>query len=271
MTSSPQGPQLRSIHRQVPFATARVVAALMLREMSTTSGRNPGGYIWSILEPVAGIALMSWIFIAVGFSNPALGTNFAMFYATGLLPFYVFSNVSSKVAQALNYSRPLLAYPRVTVADALIARFVLNMMNQILVAYLVLAGLIIFQDTGTMLDLSHIVLGFVMAGALALGVGLLNCVLFSALPLWHAAWAILNRPLVLISGVMILPEAMPLQWEEYLAWNPLVHIVAEVRSGFYHGYQPSYISPAYVFGVSLVTGVVGLLFLWRFHRDLLQA
>jgi capsular polysaccharide transport system permease protein len=70
---------------------------------------------------------------------------------------------------------------------------------------------------------------------------------------------------------MVLPESLPSRWETFLAWNPLVHIIAEVRSGFYHGYQPSYVSPAYVFGVSLVTGVVGLLFLWRFHRDMLEA
>ncbi len=107
MTSTPQPPQLRSIHRQVPFATGRVVAALMLREMSTTSGRNPGGYIWSILEPVAGIALMSWIFITIGLSSPGLGTNFAMFYATGLLPFYTCTSSSQKQKRWRSVWRPL--------------------------------------------------------------------------------------------------------------------------------------------------------------------
>jgi len=270
MTSIPDGSQLRSIHRQLPFTTTRVVTALILREMGTTYGRKPGGYLWVVLEPIAGIAIMSWIFMAVGMRNPSLGTNFPIFYATGLLPFFVFTNVSQRVSQSLRYSSRLLAYPRVTVLDAVLARYILNVLTQFLVAYLVLAGVLIFQETGTQLVLSHIVLGFAMAASLAAGIGLLNCFLLSMFPVWGTFWSLITRPLVFISGVMILVEELPLMWRGYLLWNPLVHIVAEVRSGFFHGYDPSYISPAYVFGVSLVTGVIGLLLLWRFHRDILE-
>jgi capsular polysaccharide transport system permease protein len=271
MSISSDLPQLRSIHRQMRFATVRVVAALVLREMTSTYGRKPGGYIWSILEPVAGIALMTWIFTTLGFRHPALGTNFAIFYATGLLPFYTYTNVSQKVAQALGYSRQLLAYPRVTVVDALVARYVLNLMTQLLVAYLVLAGLRVMMDTGTQLVPSHVILGFAMAAALAAGVGVLNCFLMSMFPIWSSAWSVFTRPLLLISGVMFLVDAVPPEWRIYLLWNPLVHIIAEVRSGFYHGYEPAYVSPAYVFGVALATGLAGLLFLWRFYRDILEA
>ena len=41
------------------FASLRAIAALVLREMSTTNGRSPGGYLWAILEPAAGIALLT--------------------------------------------------------------------------------------------------------------------------------------------------------------------------------------------------------------------
>ena len=40
----------------------RIVMALMLREMATTYGRSAGGYLWAILEPILGIALLSVIF-----------------------------------------------------------------------------------------------------------------------------------------------------------------------------------------------------------------
>ena len=270
MTSLPDTSQLRSIHRQVPFTTTRVVVALMLREMATTYGRKPGGYIWVILEPIASIAIMSWIFLAIGLRHPGLGTNFPMFYATGLLPYFAFINVSQKTSAALKYSSRLLEYPRVTVIDALISRYILNILTQVLVAYIVIAGITMLQETGTQLVLSHIVLGFTMAAALALGIGTLNCFLVSMFPMWGTFWSVITRPLVLLSGVMILTESLPPEWQAWLLWNPLVHIVSEVRSGFYHGYTPPYVSPAYVFGIALVTGVTGLLFLWRFHRDILE-
>lgn len=270
MTSTPDNPQLRSIHRQLRFTTMRVVSALILREMATTYGRKPGGYIWTILEPIAGIFIITTMFVLAGLRYPSLGTNFAIFYATGLLPFFVFTHVSQKIAGSLRYSSRLLAYPRVTVLDALLARFLLNLLTQLLVAYLVIGGILLTQDTGTQLVLSSIVLGFAMAAALALGLGTLNCFLISMFPMWATVWALITRPLVFVSGVMILVEELPWEWRDYLLWNPLVHVVSEVRSGFYHGYDPTYVSPAYVFGVALVAGVVGLLFLWRFHRDILE-
>ena len=40
----------------------RTVVALILREMATTYGRSAGGYVWAILEPVLGVALLSVVF-----------------------------------------------------------------------------------------------------------------------------------------------------------------------------------------------------------------
>ncbi|EYD76927.1 STRUCTURAL ELEMENTS, Cell Exterior, surface polysaccharides/antigen [Rubellimicrobium mesophilum DSM 19309] len=140
MTILPDSPQLRSVHQQVPFATTRVVVALMLREMATTYGRKPGGYVWVVVEPIAGIAIMSWLFMAIGLRSPSLGTNFPIFYATGLLPYSTFLIVSQRVSQSLKFSGRLLDYPRVTVMDTLMARYLLNLLTQVLVAYLVIGG-----------------------------------------------------------------------------------------------------------------------------------
>ena len=259
-----RAPRLRPVHRPIRFVTVRVVVALILREMTSTYGRRPGGYAWAILEPVAGIALLTWIF-SYGFRHPALGTDFAIFYASGLMPFWLYSTVSGKVAQSLRYSRQLLAYPRVTVLDTLLARFILNVMLQLLIAYVVIAGTRMWHHTGTTLALPRILLGFTMAAVLAAGIGVLNCVLNSAWPVWASIWGIINRPLVLLSGVMFMIEGMPEPWRSWVMWNPLVHVVAETRSGFYYGYHPDY-----VFGLSLTLLAIGLLFIWRFYRELLE-
>ena len=87
------------------FASLRTIAALILREMTTTYGRSPGGYLWAILEPVAGIALLTAIF-AMSFRSPALGDSFPLFYATGMMPFMMFTGIHSKVSQSLSFNRP---------------------------------------------------------------------------------------------------------------------------------------------------------------------
>jgi capsular polysaccharide transport system permease protein len=270
MTASPaKAPALRSVTAPRRLATARVVTALMLREMTSSYGRSPGGFLWVVLEPLAGIVLLSAVF-SVALRSPQLGTNFVLFYASGILPFLLFAHLNAKLMHALAYSRQLLAYPRVTIVDALLARFALNLIVELLNAALLLTGMIWLLDTGADVELGPILLGFAMAAALALGVGVLNCFLGSMFPLWRSVWAVLSRPLVLLSGVIILVETVPEPWRGWLWWNPLAHAVTEVRRGLYHGYDPSWVEPAYAFAVALAALAAGLLFLWRTHRDILE-
>ena len=251
------------------FATLRAIAALCLREMSTTNGRSPGGYLWAILEPAAGIALLSMIF-SLGFRSPSLGTNFALFYATGLVPFTFFTNISSRVGSAVTYSRQLLAYPSVTFMDAILARFVLNCLTQIMVASVIFAGIIWGFDVKVIVNFGAIATSLVMAGALALGIGTLNCFLFTQFPVWQQIWSILTRPLFLVSCVFMVYDQLPVWARDWLWYNPLIHTVGMMRHGFYSTYHATYVSVLYVFGVSLVCGVTGLLLLYRHQYELLE-
>lgn len=247
----------------------RAVGALMLREMATTHGRLPGGYLWAVAEPLFGIALLSAIF-AISFHAPALGTSFALFYASGLLPFLAFSDITGKLAQALNFSRPLFAYPAVGVFDALLARFLLASLTQLAVASLLLTGILFLGETRATPDIAVLAQAAGMMAVLSLGVGMLNCLLIGLMPLWQRIWSIVMRPMFLISGVFFTFEAVPLPWRDYVWWNPLIHIVGLVRRGLYPGYDAAYASPIYLLvlglGVSLLAGV-GLL---RWHRDILS-
>lgn len=265
----PSSEGLRNAKKNGRFALPRTVSALMLREMTATYGRSPGGYIWALLEPVLGIALLSAIF-SLGFRTPRLGTNFAIFYATGLLPFLMYVDLSSKVAQAVNYSKQLLAYPRVTLVDALLARFLLNLLTQLLVSYILLAGIILLYDTRTTLEIDRVLLAYSMATALGLGIGIFNCFLMSMFPIWQRAYGIVTRPLLLVSGVIFMYETIPNPYRGWLWYNPLMHVTGEMRAAFYKSYEAAYVSPLYVFILAAVFGTLGLLFLWRYHRDILE-
>jgi capsular polysaccharide transport system permease protein len=261
--------ELRPVRPQRRLPTIRAIAALMLREMNTTYGRSPGGYLWAVLEPVAGIAVLSLIF-SVGFRNPPMGTNFPIFYATGMIPFLFYGDISGKLAQSLNFSRQLLVYPSVTYVDAILARFILNLLTQLLVGYVVLSGLLILFETRTTLEIDRIVLAYAMAASLALGIGVMNSVLISLFPVWQQVWGIVNRPLFIISAIFFTFESIPEPYRSYLWYNPLVHVVGTMRSAFYSSYDANYVSYLYVFGLSLTLAVCGLVFLRRYHRDIIN-
>ena len=260
---------LRRVHGKPRFTSLRTIVALILREMGTTYGRNPGGYAWAVLEPVLGVAVLVAVF-STGFRAPPIGSNFAIFYATGLMPFGMFMTTSTKVAQSINQSRQLLNYPRVTFLDAVLARFLLNVLTQGLITVIVFAGILMLFETRTILDLGRIMNGYAMVCALGLGVGMLNCVLISQHPIWNSVWSVITRPLVLISGVIFLHEKMPAPFDRWLEWNPLVHAIGEVRRGFYYSYAGDYVDPTYVYLVSVICCGLGLMVLRRYYRDMME-
>jgi capsular polysaccharide transport system permease protein len=247
----------------------RAVGALMLREMATTQGRMPGGYLWAVAEPLAGIALLSAIF-AISFHAPALGVSFPLFYATGLLPFLAFTDITGKLAQALNFSRPLFAYPAVGVFDAVLARFLLAVLTQVAVASLLLGGLLFLGETRAAPDIAILAQAAGLLAVLALGIGALNCLLIGLVPLWQRIWSIAMRPMFLVSGVFFTFESVPLPWRDLLWWNPLVHVVGHVRHGVYPGYDAGYVSPVFVLALGLGTALLAGIGLMRWHRDILS-
>ncbi len=262
----PSGP-VPAHHRRA--ASLRAISALVLREMAASYGRSAGGYLWAVVEPVAGIALLSFVF-SLGFQAPPLGRNFVLFHATGLMPFLIYTTISGRVATALLFSRSLLAYPAVTVVDAILARVLLNAATQLLVASLVFGGIFLAFETQSVLDPRPIAASFALIVMLALGVGTLNCWAFSRFHAWQTIWSILMRPLFLVSGVFFTLEGLPEPYRDWLWWNPLNHVVGLLRAGIYPGYGADYADPLYVLAVALLPLGLGLLLLRREARDLVH-
>ena len=213
--------------------------------------------------------MLSLVF-SVGFENPALGTNFALYYATGMVPFVLYNDIANKVADSLQFSRPFMAYPSVSFIDSILARFMLNFLTQLMVACIVFSGLVATLDTRVILDIPLILLGMLLGAALALGIGTANCYLTMRFVIWRRVWSVLNRPLFIISCVFFLLETIPQPYRDHLWYNPLVHVIGLLRRGFYANYDAPYVSIGYVLLVAGVTFLFGLVMLLRGHRDLLQ-
>lgn len=258
-----------AVHPNRNFATVRTMLALVLREMVTTYGRSPGGYIWALLEPVAGIALLSFAF-SMAFHAPSLGNSFPLFYATAYLPYMLFHDIAGKTATAIRFSRPLLNFGAVSWLDVIVARFVLNLMTHVMVTLIVLCGIIMIFNLSVAPDMVSAATALAMAAVLALGVGVLNCYLFLAFPAWERIWLVATRPLFIISGVFFLFEDIPTELQNYLWFNPLFHVTGQMRQGFYATYSADYISPAYPFAVGCALLFIGLAALSRTADELIH-
>jgi capsular polysaccharide transport system permease protein len=265
-----KAPTARSRRRRriVGAKGARAVFALMLREMATTYGRSPGGYLWAVADPIAGIFLLTAVF-ALAFQSPPLGSNFALFYATGFLPFMAYTELTAKIGQSIRYSRPLLTYPSVTFVDAIVSRFLLNLLTNLVVFVIVIGAIIALFGLRFDPDPGRLLNGVAMLGVLVLGLGTFNCYVFGAYPVWERIWSILNKPLFFVSGVFFLVDSLPRGYRDLMLLNPLTHVIAEIRAGLYPTYDGRLVSSVYVYAIGLAFLFLGLLLLRRNHRYLI--
>ena len=175
----------------------------MLRGMDTEQPRRSAAISGRFLRPSVPRCCLAIAFSIV-LRTPPLGTNFLLFYASGVLPFRFYGSIGKQVAGAINANRGLLAYPVVTPLDAIFAQFALTFMTDGFVAVMIFSGIALFTDADISLDLAHAVGAFILAGLLGLGIGTLNCVLFGFFPTWQNVWSMFSRPMFLASGIFFL-------------------------------------------------------------------
>jgi capsular polysaccharide transport system permease protein len=224
--------------------------------MGARNSRATGGYLWAILQPLGSTLLIALAF-SIMLRSPPLGTSFILFYATGTIPFRHYGAMSGAIAGAIASNRGLLAYPVVKPLDAVFAAAILTFVTDAMVGIGIFTGVAAFTDADIVLDLAPVAGAFFLAALLGLGVGSVNCVLFGFFPTWKNVWSVLSRPLFLASGILYLYDSLPTALQAILWWNPLVHVIGLMRSGFYGSYEATYVSVPYILGVAATLFLIG--------------
>lgn len=264
ITSGPIPPAAKP---QLRYRGLRAVFALIVREMVTTYGRSPGGYFWAVAQPVALIAVLSLAFSLL-LRSPPLGANFTFFYATGLLPLRMFQMLSTNIGGALLFSKPLMGYPRVTFMDTIIARAILVILTQFVITIIILGGISLWVEVNAVLDFELILEAYALVILLGVGIGMLNCFLFTLMPFWRLVWGIATGPLIILSAVIYLFESLPLFAQNILWYNPLVHVTSLSRAGFFSTYHPAHPMPVYVIACAIIPAFFGMMMLHRYGRTI---
>lgn len=235
---------------------ARIVAALVLREMRTRFGRSRLGYLWAVVEPIGHLLTLGSVFSLLNQGAPPAGDSLFLFYLTGLLPFLLFGHVASDLAPALAANAAVLQVPIIKRIDVIVARSLLLLATEIVVGALALAGAALLGAQGMPADPLSAAQAVCLTWLLATGVGTANLVLSELLRSWDVLFAAVNRLLYFASGIYYSPVVMPDEVRRVLAWNPVLHCVEWFRAGFYRQYEPHWLDRVY-----LLTWAAGALLL----------
>lgn len=212
--------------------------------------------MWAFLDPVAHIVIMTVIFSAVA-RTPALGLSFALFFATGYLPFMFFQTVQAFVSGAIKANKALLSYPVVSPFDTVIARYVVQMATSFLIAFCVFEVVIIEDGLTISIDYPALVASCMIASFLGLGIGLMNIFMYARYPVYEQFFSLFLRPLSLISGLFFLPDSMPNPYQSYIMYNPLCHIIILFRKAVYPQYRGTGMDMKYLVIFTAVSVAIG--------------
>jgi capsular polysaccharide transport system permease protein len=236
----------------------RVIFALILREARVRHGRSRAGYLWTIVEPVLLIGALTFLFANVR-SVGVSGAEFAVFFATGVLPFQLFRNSSQYISLSFEANAPLLNYPYVKKIDTVIARAVLDFCTHIFVITLVLSFQIYVINAPFPADIPMMLFIIVILMAFAIGAGLCVALMRQAFPSFANIYLILMGPSFFISGVFFSLSSLPVFFREILIWNPIIHGVEGFRSAYYQGYRSADLDLSYLFWWAFSLIFIGLL------------
>jgi capsular polysaccharide transport system permease protein len=231
----------------------RVVHALVIRETRTRFGDSTLGYGWALLEPILHILMLSLVFAVLMHGRPPIGTQFFLFYYTGIIPYHIFVHTSSSMTYAVTANGSLLQLPLVGTFDVILARGLLELVTDLLVAAILLAGFGVLGWGVLPRDFVGLAAAVATVWLLACGVGFVNAVVNAFCKSWDKIWAQLTRVLYFCSGIFYVPGAMPDWIRDLLAWNPVLQAVDWFRTSFFADYVPHWLDRCYL---GCVTGLV---------------
>jgi capsular polysaccharide transport system permease protein len=235
----------------------RVIGALILRETRSRFGRSQLGYLWAIAEPLGYVLLMSLLLSAINRHAP-FGNDAALFFATGILPYFLFSNLVKSVSAAFDANEALLTYPIVKPVDTLFARGVLEIATSALVMIVMFTGLMVVSKAPGPASIQVLVVAMFGLALLGFGIGALNAVVGRFLSSWRQIYDTITRPLMLVSAVFFPLDSLPPTLRDAVALIPVAHGVELFRVGYYPGYRSAALDVGYVLTAGLVLSLVGL-------------
>lgn len=237
-----------------------VVFALFVRELKTRFGKYRLGYVWALIEPMAHVIAISFIWHAMGHADFA-GIPVALFLATGIIPYLFFKKTTTLCMGAVEANRGLFNYRQVRPVDPVLARIILESMI-FFASYLLLlfiAAWFLNYEVGV-----HNLLGLIVVNALlflmTFGVGLTFSVYGTLYPeIMKLVPILIFRPMYFMSGIMFPLIVIPVKYHDWLLWNPLLHVVELNHLFYFRSFETGEVSLLYVLFFALASTTFGLL------------
>lgn len=263
---------------RVALDSRGLIVNLTLRELRTKYRRSFLGWTWSLLNPLATVALYSFVFgqlfgAVAPTGEPSGLTQFSLYLLCGIIPWSFFSTVTNMSTGAILGNAGLVrkvAFPR----QALVISQVLFMMVQATIELGLVALILLIAGSPLLPWLPMVLLLLILLAMFAAGIALAVSVLtvyFRDLPY---LWTIIIQVWFFITPIVYnydsVKDRLSGPAQALISWNPMTGFIRSFRHCLFDGTHPDFRVVGALAICSLVSLGVGSAVFVRFNRRLAE-
>jgi capsular polysaccharide transport system permease protein len=210
-----------------------VIQALLLREVRSRFSRNKLGYLWALIEPALQVLVFFLIFSVVG-RKSINDMPLILFLTTGVISFSFLQNAFSNASDAVAANRQLLVYRRVKTFDVVISRVILQFCTSIVIFFVFLVAIRFYGETYPIKNPLEVLFCLVLLCLAGMGMGLVVNALSTMMRSLSMIFGQAMRILFFTSGIFFSISDLPDRIQQYLQYNPFLHLIEIIRDNFSH-------------------------------------
>ncbi|MFG1282873.1 ABC transporter permease [Xanthobacter autotrophicus] len=236
---------------------ARVVGAVIMRDLQTRFGTGYLGFLLGLIMPLGHLAIAMIAMTVLGRPAP-IGPSTPTFLMTGILPFVLWLYSHRQIMMCLQQNRPLLYFPGVDIFDITLARVITEISSGTLVVSILLFTLSIMGYDIEPFDMYGFSYGLIQAWALGIATGIVFVNIGTLWPVMLILGNLLAPIYWISSGILYIPDALPDKLRDILYYLPLCQIVDGLRVSFFAEYSSEFYNGRIASGALISIILIGI-------------
>lgn len=246
---------------------ARVIHALLIRELTTRFGRENIGFLWIMVEPLlfAGLVAIIWR-LTKGPEEHGVGV--IAFVVSGYIPVTLFRHGIGRSVAVFTANSSLLYHRQVKVLDFIIVRFIIEFVGSMM-AYLFIASILILADEFPVpADMGMFLSGWCLYALFSFSICIVVAPLSEMSEVLEKFVPVTTYVMVPFSGLFTMSSWLTPDMRNYLLYSPFVNGMEMMRKGIWGDAVTAYYNIWNPIGASAVLIIIGLILCRRVRRML---
>lgn len=239
---------------------ARIIGALVMRELITRYGREGLGFLWLILEPLVfcfGVMGM-WALLKPEYEH---GVRVAPFVMTGYMGLLLFRHIVAVFSGAIQANIGLLHHRRVKPLHIYLTRGILETAGGALAYTVVYVTLLIIGVVNPPSNYLNLYAGYLLMAWVSIGFGMTMASLALRFEVVERVIPVLMYLMIPLSGAFIMVDWVPYAYQDLYLLIPLPHTIEMMRSSVFGEFVTTRYNPYYPLYFGAVLNIFGLIVL----------